>query len=92
MVSGHFEHFCNGVACKDKWGSLYGDYKKINDFRSVTSHNENYWEMSIEDKLAQGLPKNFNKLYFDLIHDFMHSRPCFNPLHSRDFMDPKDDI
>jgi hypothetical protein len=26
---------------EDKWESLYGDYK-INGYKSVTSHNENY--------------------------------------------------
>ncbi len=25
MANGHAKHFHNGGACKDEWGSLYGD-------------------------------------------------------------------
>ncbi len=81
MGNGHSEHFRCGVVYKDKWGSLYGDYKNINDYKSVTCHNEDYWEMSTIDRLAQGSFGSFNKSYFDLVHDFMHNRPCFNPQH-----------
>ncbi len=40
MGNGHSEPLRNGVAYKDKWGYLYGDYKNINDYKNVTSHNE----------------------------------------------------
>jgi len=29
MGNGHSEHFRSGMAYKDKWGSLYGNYKNI---------------------------------------------------------------
>jgi hypothetical protein len=81
MGNGHSEQFRNGAAYKDKWGSLYGNLKNINNYKSVTSHNEDYWEMPIKDRLAQGLFGSFNKSYFDLVHEFMHNKPCFNPPH-----------
>jgi len=36
----------------NKWGYLYGDYKKIHDYQNVTSHNEKYWDMFVEDKVS----------------------------------------
>ncbi len=90
--NGRFEHFHSGMAYKDKWGSLYGDYKNINAYKIVTCHNEDYWEMSTKNKLAQGLFGSFYKSYFAFIHDFMHNKPCFNPPHSQDLMDLKYDV
>jgi hypothetical protein len=80
--NGHFKHFRNGITCNVKWGSLYGDYKKIIDYMGTIGHNEDYWEMSTKDRVTQGLPRNFNKSYFDLIDEFMHNELCFNPPHS----------
>jgi hypothetical protein len=42
MANGHSKHFCNGATCKDKWGSLYGDYKKITDYMGIIGQNEDY--------------------------------------------------
>ncbi len=88
----HYHHHHNIPTCKDKWGSLYGDYKKIHDYQSVIGHNEKYWDMFVEDKVLQGLLRNFNKVFFELIDIFMNRRPCFNPSHSRDFMNPNNDV
>jgi hypothetical protein len=92
MANGHYKHFHNEATCKDKWVSLYGDYKKITNYMGVTSHNDNYWEMSIKDKVAPGLPKSFNMSYFDFIDQFMHNSMCFNLPHSQDSMNLEDDI
>ncbi len=92
MGNGHSEHFRSEVAYKDKWGLCMETTKTSNDYKSVTSHNEDYWEMSTKDRLAQGLFGSFNKSYFDLIHDFMHNRPCFNPPHSQDLVDSEDEV
>jgi len=92
MTNGHFEHFHNGATCKDKWVSLYGDYKKITKYMGVISHNEDYWAMSIEDRVTPGLPKSFNRSYFDLIDEFMQNSLCFNLPHSQDSMNLEDDI
>jgi hypothetical protein len=42
MANGHAKHFHNVGACKDKWGSLYGDKKKSNDYKCIIGHNEDY--------------------------------------------------
>jgi hypothetical protein len=39
---------------KDKWGSLYRDYKKKHDYQNVTGHNEKYQNMSVKYKVSQG--------------------------------------
>jgi hypothetical protein len=71
---------------------LYGDYKKIHDYQNVSNHNEEYHDMSIKDKVLQGLLRNFSRVCFELIDIFMNSKHCFNPPHSRDFMNPNDDV
>jgi hypothetical protein len=48
--------------------------------------------MLAEDKTAQNLPKQFCKVFFELINSFMNNKPCFNPSHFQDFMNPKDDV
>lgn len=45
------------------------------------NHNEDYWDMSIEGKASQGLPMNFNRLYFKLMDVFMNNRIWFNSPH-----------
>jgi len=35
-------HPCNGSTCKDKWGSIYDDFKRIHDYMQSTSHSETY--------------------------------------------------
>jgi hypothetical protein len=77
-------NFHNGTCCKDKWRFIYGNYKKIIDYIGITNHNEDYLEMSIENRVTQGLPRSFSRTYFDLIDEFMHNRPCFNIPHSLD--------
>ncbi len=48
--------------------------------------------MFTKNKVTQGMPKSFDKSYFDLMDEFMDSKSCFNSSHSYDFMNPKDDI
>jgi len=45
MTNGHFKHFHNETICKDKWGFSNGDCKKMNNYKDVTNHNEDYWKM-----------------------------------------------
>jgi hypothetical protein len=59
---------------------------------SGTCHNEEYWEMLVEYKTAQNLPKQFCKVFFELIDSFMNNRPCFNPPHFQNFMNLEDDV
>jgi len=55
-------------------------------------HNKKYWDMFAKEKITQGWPKNFSKMFFELINSFMSSKPCFNPPHMRDFMNLNDDV
>jgi hypothetical protein len=48
--------------------------------------------MFVENRVTQGLPRSFNKSYFDLIDEFMHIKLCFNPQYSHYSMNLKDDI
>jgi hypothetical protein len=35
------EHHCNGSPTyKDKWGSLYGEYKNIHDYMNIIGNNK----------------------------------------------------
>ncbi len=63
MANFHYHHHCNGPTYKDKWGSFYGDYKKIHEYQNVTCHNEEYQNMSVKNKVSQGLSKNFNNVF-----------------------------
>jgi hypothetical protein len=49
----------NGVACKDKWGSLVGDFKKICDYKASIKNNQDYWSMTNVEKSTIRLPWNF---------------------------------
>lgn len=62
------------------------------DYMGIISHTQDYYKMFTKNKVTQGMPKSFNKSYFDLMDEFMHSKSCFNLSHSQDFMNPKDDI
>ncbi len=48
--------------------------------------------MFVEDRVTQRLLRSFNKSYFDLIDEFMHVKLCFNPQHSQDSMNPKNNV
>ncbi len=50
MANFHSHHHCNRLTYKDKWGSFYGDYKKIHDYQNVTCHNVEYQNMSIKTR------------------------------------------
>ncbi len=45
------------------------------------NYNEDYSDISIEGKASQGLPMNFNRLYFKLMDAFMNDRQWFNFSH-----------
>jgi len=60
-------------------GGLCMETTKESMIICVTNHNENYWEMFVKYKATQGLSKNFNILFFELIDAFMNIKPCFNP-------------
>jgi hypothetical protein len=42
--------FWNDPTCKDKWGAIYGNLKKIHDYMGGVIHNEKYWNINPKDK------------------------------------------
>jgi hypothetical protein len=73
MGFGHNTHVKNGSTCKEKWATIYGDYKRIQDYMGVTSQNEHFWNMFATNKLASNLLKLFNKSVFEMINLLMNS-------------------
>jgi hypothetical protein len=88
MRFGHNTHMKNVPTYKEKWATIYRDYKRIWDYMGVTCQNEDFWNMCATNRLASNLPRLFNKSIFKMIHSFMSRRPIFEPPHSCDFMDP----
>jgi hypothetical protein len=65
--AGFSNFYCGPIACKDKWQSLFGDYKKIKDYCSATGNNEDYFHMS--SKRRKELTGDCTKdLYYFLSH------------------------
>jgi hypothetical protein len=42
----------NGITCKNKWGALIGDFKKIYDYKIGIGNNQDYWSLNLNEKLA----------------------------------------
>ncbi len=80
----------NGVACKDKWGAIVRDFKKIYDYKLETWNNQNYESLNTIEKTAQGLPKTFVWGLYEMVREFLGTRPTFNPLHMWDLIDDVD--
>jgi hypothetical protein len=59
-----------GAMCQNKWGALFGEYKKIRDWMKGTGHNENYWTMDPERREHFDLPKYFISSHYE---KWMHS-------------------
>lgn len=58
MRNGGAVHCRTGQNCQKKWGSLYGEYKKIIDYGKASGNNiENYWQMNSDKKGDLDLPK-----------------------------------
>ncbi len=51
--------FKNRAACKDKWGSNVGDFKKIYDYKVGIKNNQDYWSMTNAEKSRTKLPQKF---------------------------------
>jgi hypothetical protein len=43
-------HFCDKDACRDKWQSIYGDYKRIFNYLKGTGVNQRYKDMTPDDR------------------------------------------
>jgi hypothetical protein len=87
IASSHSAHIKNGLACKETWTTIYNYYKQIRDCTVGTGCNEEFWNMSITNRVNMNLSKAFRKNIYEIINSFMKTRPIFQPSHFRDFMD-----
>jgi ribonuclease HI len=39
-------HYRGPIACKDKWQTLFADYKKISDYKAAIGSTEDYFHMA----------------------------------------------
>jgi hypothetical protein len=69
----HNTHVRNGSTCKEKWATIYGDYKRIQDYMGVTSQYERFWNMFATNGLASNLLRLFNKSVLEIINLLMSS-------------------
>ena len=91
MRAGYSPCTWDGPACKTKWNQLVPDYKKIADYLSRTGRNvPNYWDLSCDDRRAEGLPKQFSQEFFVAIHDWYGNRPQMRPPHVRNLLAPNE--
>jgi hypothetical protein len=75
-------------ACRDKWQSIYGDYKHIFDYLKGIGINLRYKDMTPDDRAQAGLPRHFSLHHYRLIDSFCKDRPNVHPPHARDSSDP----
>jgi len=47
MGCGHNAHVKNGPTCKEKWRTLYNDYKQIWDYMVRMGHKEKFLDMFV---------------------------------------------
>jgi hypothetical protein len=92
MATSFFEHTKKRPACKDKWGIISGDFKKVFSYMLQTTHNQNYWTLSPQEKVTFHLPKKVPKNFYDPLLKFMGIKPIYNPPHVQDLMGDVDVI
>ena len=86
-------YYRDGPSCKDKWGILIADYKRIHDFHKGTGINEEkYWSMGVPERIEENMPRHFLKENHDAIDAWYHIRPIINPPHVRDLSQPGDNV
>ena len=91
MKVGYSPCIRDGPACKTKWNQLLLDYKRIVDYLSRTGRNvPDYWDLSSDERRAEGLPKQFSQDFFIAIHDWYGNRPQMRPPHVRNLLSPND--
>ena len=76
MKAGYSPCIRDGPACKTKWNQLVPNYKRIADYLSRTGQNvPDYWDLSSDERRAEGLPKQFSHDFFIAIHNWYGNRP-----------------
>jgi len=52
MVTKYSQHTTNNLACKNKWGLIIRYFKKVVDYMSRISHNQEYWTINPQEKVV----------------------------------------
>jgi hypothetical protein len=73
-----------GAACRDKWQTLFAEYKKIYDYKRRSGNNEDYFRMASKRRKDLGLPANFCGTQYRDMERFLSQRPCLNPPPTRE--------
>jgi hypothetical protein len=76
--------------CKDKWASLYADYKHVKDYKKTTRYNKDYFNMSTSQRKELGLLLNLQQVHYNQMDCFFTQRPCLNPLRACDLLEARE--
>jgi hypothetical protein len=60
-LNGCFPSPRNNIACKDKWGVMYGYFKCMFDYMMGTNHNIKDWDLTPQEKTTLNFPQHCNK-------------------------------
>jgi hypothetical protein len=60
-----FSTYKKQPSCKDKWGLLTWDFLKIVNYMIGTSHNQEYWSLTSQEKAAFHLLQLFHKNFYE---------------------------
>lgn len=75
--------FRNSESCKDKWGQLQGEYKKIRDYekgRLAAGDQRAYWDLRSAERQELHLPKTFHsKRLYERMDEFLNENPPPTP-------------
>jgi hypothetical protein len=82
MGSSQNTYMKNRPTYKKKWATIFGDYKKIQDYMVGTSHKEEFWNNPLPNRTTFNLQRFFYKVIYEMIDAFMNSWPIFELSHS----------
>jgi hypothetical protein len=86
-------HYRGAMAYKDKWQTLFADYKKISDYKGATGSREDYFHMTSKRRKDLTLPPNFCASHYKEMEKFLRERPCLNsPRQLDSFIEDDDDF
>jgi hypothetical protein len=90
-LAGQPHIYRSGPACKYKWQSMLQEYKKLADFHHETGRRQlEYFDLTVQEKLVQKLPRNFYKEVYDCMNEWLQHKPSINLPHARDTLNPSD--
>jgi hypothetical protein len=70
--AGFSQYYRGASTCKDKWQGLFGDYKKIKDYKDATGCNKDYFGMGFKKRKELYLPANFCMSHYKEMDRFLH--------------------